>query len=282
MSVAPRTIDLRESLNAISDVVVNRPPPIREFDQIYMKVADMLLQAEYVGGLFDNRRVVFVGDGDAIALCVMHLHKRGLIQGGPKRALVLDFDERVVNSIREFAKQFKLSRTVTARLYNVAEAIPKELWQDHEAFYTNPPYGSGNGGTSVEAFLRRAFELCRPDALGCLVIADSAGYPWCGEVLVNTQRFLLDNGFAILEVLRGVHRYHLADAPDLTSCNIAVKGCGRKPQRYQSRPLDGVTLLDFYGRAAPLKARYVRDLRGGGKYPSRDYRIESLDLERQG
>jgi hypothetical protein len=88
----------------------------------------------------------------------------------------------------------------------------------------------------------------------------------------------LDNGFAIVEVLHGAHTYHLADAPDLKSCNIAVKSCGRKLQSYQSQPLDGVTLLDFYGRAAPLKARYVRDLRRGGKYPSRDYKIEPLDL----
>ena len=30
-------IDLREAMNAISDVIQNRPKPIREFDQIYMK-----------------------------------------------------------------------------------------------------------------------------------------------------------------------------------------------------------------------------------------------------
>lgn len=35
--------DLRKAINAISDVVQNRPAPIREFDQIYMKVADMVI-----------------------------------------------------------------------------------------------------------------------------------------------------------------------------------------------------------------------------------------------
>ena len=30
-------IDLRDALNAVSDVIQNRPRPIREFDQIYMK-----------------------------------------------------------------------------------------------------------------------------------------------------------------------------------------------------------------------------------------------------
>ena len=39
--------DLRNAINSISDVVMNRPAPLREFDQIYMKVADMVIQAEY-------------------------------------------------------------------------------------------------------------------------------------------------------------------------------------------------------------------------------------------
>ena|SRR5437867_10837777 len=166
-------MDLRECLNAISDVVVNRPPPIREFDQIYMKVADMLLQADFVGSLFDRRKVAFVGDGDAIALCVMHLHNKGLIERGPDEVLVLDFDERVVNSVRQFAEHFQLSEGVRAQLYNVAEALPERFWQGYDAFYTNPPYGSGNGGSSVVAFVQRAFELSQPDALGCVVIAET-------------------------------------------------------------------------------------------------------------
>ena len=41
-----RPIDLREAVNAISDVVQNRPRPLREFDQIYMKTGDMVLQGE--------------------------------------------------------------------------------------------------------------------------------------------------------------------------------------------------------------------------------------------
>ena len=35
--------------NALSDVIINRPPPLRHFDQIYMKLPDMLLQAELIG-----------------------------------------------------------------------------------------------------------------------------------------------------------------------------------------------------------------------------------------
>ena len=54
------SIDLRKSLNAISDVVFNRPKPLREFDQIFMKSADMLLQTDHISRWFHERRVVFI------------------------------------------------------------------------------------------------------------------------------------------------------------------------------------------------------------------------------
>lgn len=43
-----KEIDLRKAINALSDVVQNRPRPIRQFDQIYMKTGDMVLQSEFV------------------------------------------------------------------------------------------------------------------------------------------------------------------------------------------------------------------------------------------
>ena len=46
-------IDFRACLYALSDVVINRPPPLRHVDQIYMKLPDMLLQAEFIGRWFD-------------------------------------------------------------------------------------------------------------------------------------------------------------------------------------------------------------------------------------
>src|SRR5438105_1182336 len=97
------SINLRESLNAISEVIINRPKPIREFDQIYMRAGDMLLQAEHVSRLFDDKEIIFIGDGDSIGLCLIYLHAKGILSMGPKHVHVLDFDERIVLSIRHFA-----------------------------------------------------------------------------------------------------------------------------------------------------------------------------------
>ncbi len=68
--VEPGQIDPRQAVNAISDVVRNRPRPLREFDQIHMKSGDMVLQSEIVADWPDGRRLAFIGDGDAISVSV--------------------------------------------------------------------------------------------------------------------------------------------------------------------------------------------------------------------
>ena len=78
-----KEIDLRLAINAISDVVQNRPRPLREFDQIYMKTGDMVLQSELVARWADGKRLAFIGDGDAISICVACLHKRDIVNYGP-------------------------------------------------------------------------------------------------------------------------------------------------------------------------------------------------------
>lgn len=74
-----RDVDLRAAINAISDVIQNRPRPLRIFDQIYMKAGDMVLQSELVARWSDGKRLAFIGDGDAISVCVAYLHKRGIL-----------------------------------------------------------------------------------------------------------------------------------------------------------------------------------------------------------
>ncbi len=96
-------MDFRSCLYGLSDVIINRPTPLRVFDQIYMKLPDMLLQAELTARWCDGKTVLFIGDGDAIALAMMHLSNQKQIKGQPKHATVLDFDERIVNSVIELA-----------------------------------------------------------------------------------------------------------------------------------------------------------------------------------
>src|ERR1035441_6517261 len=88
-----RDIDLKAAFNAISDVVQNRPRPLREFDQIYMKSGDMVLQSELVARWADGKRLAFIGDGDAISVCVAYLHRENILSYGPSEIVVFDFDQ---------------------------------------------------------------------------------------------------------------------------------------------------------------------------------------------
>ncbi len=68
MSKANGQLDLRRAINAVSDVIQNRPQPLREFDQIYMKAGDMVLQTSLIAQRFSGRKLLFMGDGDSISL----------------------------------------------------------------------------------------------------------------------------------------------------------------------------------------------------------------------
>src|ERR1051325_2843471 len=98
-----KEIDLRAAINAISDVIENRPRSLREFDQIYMKAGDMVLQSELVARWAGGKRLAFIGDGDAISVCVAYLQKREIINYGPSEIVVFDFDERICSAVTRFA-----------------------------------------------------------------------------------------------------------------------------------------------------------------------------------
>lgn len=273
--------DLRKALNAISDVVQNRPAPIREFDQIYMKVADMVIQAEYVARVFDNKHVVFVGDGDGIALSAAHLKAQDVINYGPKSITLLDFDERIVNSVRRFSEKLQPKIKISAHLYNVVEALPPEHFGAYDGFHINPPWGASNGGESVIAFFERGSQATKEKSLGIVVVADDPDLPWTQEVLRDTQCRALELGYVVSELLPQLHSYHLDDAPDLRSCSCLfrriVPGC----MQITSEPLESARLGNFYGKSSPLRFRYVRERTtlNIGRESDLLYTLEKLEVD---
>jgi len=273
-------MDLRKALNAVSDVVANRPPAIREFDQIYMKHADLLIQSELISKWFADRDVVFIGDGDAIALCLTHLKDIGEFKNGPNKILVLDFDERVVNSVLSFAQKYNLNHKIAAKLYNVADPLPRDLWAKFNAFYTNPPFGATNNGVSIKAFIKRGLEACEDDCIGCVVLADSSEQdsPWLDDVLYKVQCFILEEEKCIIsEMVPRLHTYHLDDDPSLTSCSLILKRIGQTQKFYNSTPIDEEIKKNFYGAGKHLEVRYVRDTRiriKPGVLISTEYKLE--------
>lgn len=271
-------IDLRAAVNAVSDVIQNRPRPLREFDQIFMKAGDMVLQSEFVASWAQDKTIAFVGDGDSISVCVAYLKARNIVGYGPTTIKVFDFDERMVNAINRFADSERIEG-LSAQLYNCLDPLPAA--DDFDLFYTNPPWGASNSGASVNLFLQRGMELVCHAGGGVVVIADSMpGLPWTSEVLANVQHFAAVNGFYVSRMMPGLHSYHLDDNPELRSCNLIL--CARPGNRRESLSeavTDPERLANFYGQGVTPAVHFVREkLRVDyGKAHDDEYELELLE-----
>lgn len=274
-----KEIDLKAAINAISDVVQNRPRPLRLLDQIYMKSGDMVLQSELIASWADKKKLAFIGDGDAISVCVAYLKKRGIIDYGPAEIVVFDFDERICGAVDRFADSERLGE-LKSKLYNCIDAFPD--MGRYDCFYTNPPWGASNDGLSVRLFVQRGMEAVGYRGEGMIVIADDSELEWPQRVLANTQRFALESGFYIQRMMSRVHEYHLDDAPELRSCNLALKALPDNKQPESSQPVtDKTQLANFYGQDNKLQIRYVREkLRVDyGRAHDDEYTFELLEGE---
>jgi predicted methyltransferase len=273
----PEPIDLRAAMNAISDVVQNRPRPLRDFDQIYMKTGDMVMQSEFVAKWADGKRLAFIGDGDAISVCVAYLKNREIFNYGPTKITVFDFDERIVIAVKRFADKERLEH-LDAVLYNCLEPFPPSNRFDN--FYTNPPWGASNNGESVNVFAQRGMEAIWHDGHGMIVIADDEELPWPKQVLASAQRFALERGFYVSRMMPRLHHYHLDDAPDLKSCNLMIASLpGNRKEVTSEAITDQERLKNFYGQSKAPRVRYVRERKrlDYGKAHEDEYEFEHLE-----
>jgi predicted methyltransferase len=270
-------IDLRAAINAISDVIQNRPLPLRIFDQIYMKAGDMVLQSEFVARWADGKKLAFIGDGDAISVCVAYLHARGIVNYGPSEIVVFDFDECICNAVERFADRERLEN-LKSRLYNCLDEFPGPTHFD--CFYTNPPWGASNNGESVCAFMQRGMEATAHAGEGLVVIADDDELEWPKRVLARVQQFAIDSGFFVQKMMPKMHYYHLDDSPDLRSCNLMFKALpGKKLSQPSARITETARLANFYGRDDSPRVRYIREKSRleYGKRHDDEYELEMLE-----
>jgi N4-bis(aminopropyl)spermidine synthase len=275
--VAAAEIDLKAAINAVSDVIQNRPRPIREFDQIYMKTGDIVMQSEFVANWARDKQLAFIGDGDAISVCVAYLHNRGIIDYGPSRITVFDFDERIVGAINRFADRERLA-TLEGVLYNCLDPFP--VTRQFDNFYTNPPWGASNNGESVNVFVKRGIEAVGYSGEGLVVIADDEELDWPKQVLAQVQGYAAQNGFFVSRMMPRLHEYHLDDNPGLRSCNLIFGSLPGNSRSFESAEVtDPAVLANFYGRSQEPRVHYVREKKrlDYGKANDGEYEFELIE-----
>jgi predicted methyltransferase len=239
-----------------------------------MKAGDMVLQSELVARWADGKRLAFIGDGDAISVCVAYLHARGIISSGPSHITLFDFDERICSALTRFADRERLTN-LDAKLYNCLDAFPGP--NDFDCFYTNPPWGASNGGESIAVFMERGFEAIAYNGEGMVVIADDPELDWAKRVLSRIQGFGIANGFFVQKMASRMHSYHLDDAPELRSCNLLFKSVSSTNEIRKSEPIsDPQRLSNFYGMEQSPRVQYVREIKrlDYGKAHEDEYTLE--------
>lgn len=252
-------IDLKAAINAISDVIQNRPRPLRHVDQIYMKAGDMVMQSEMVAKWANGKRLAFIGDGDAISVCVAFLKHKGILEYGPSEITVFDFDERITSSIARFADAEKIP-TLRSELYNCLDPLPDHHIGGFQSFYTNPPWGASNQGESVKVFMQRGFEVTRYAGSGMIVIADDTELPWPQQVLAASQLFALEAGHYVQKMQPQLHLYHLDDNPELKSCNLIVRALPGNGRTTHSEAItDPQRLANFYGKNKGPRIHFIME-----------------------
>ena len=260
MKPDPALVDLVAQVTQHPD----RPRPIRAIDQIFMLPGSQLIQALLAIDYLKYRDVVFVGDGDCMALVVAHLANKNVFKG-PGKMRVFDFDERLLAFIKQAINDLDIpSDLITVHRYNVLDPIPVEYSQAHEVFYTNPPYGSADSGESGKLFLARCMEFCKPaPSWGMALLPYAHKEDWSKLAMTNIQQFLCDHGYVVSEMIREIHQYHLEDRPSLRSCNLVVDRVHNKPPPYGGKTFKPTDFKCFYGRNNMAIPKYI-DIAGNG------------------
>lgn len=162
--------------------------------------ADLLRRVEFVwerGDLFD-RHILVIGDDDLFSLAA------GLT-GLPKRIVVGEIDERLVQFINEHARRLRLP--VEAFVYNVADPLPAQFRRGFDVFVMDPV----ETVPGFSAWLSRGLAgLRHPGAVyfGLTELECPAEY-WH-----QFQHLLNDCGLVLTDILRGFSRYENASLSD--------------------------------------------------------------------
>jgi N4-bis(aminopropyl)spermidine synthase len=240
----------------------DRPRPIRAIDQIFMLPGSQLIQALLAIDYLKYRDVVFVGDGDCMGLVIAHLANKGVFKG-PGKIRIFDFDDRILAFIRQAIDDLDIPEgLISVHRYNVLDPVPSEYAGAHEVFYTNPPYGSTDGGECGKLFLGRCMEFCKPaPSWGMALLPFAHKDEWTKMAMSNIQSFLCDNGYVVSEMIREIHQYHLEDRPSLRSCNLVVDRVHNKRAPYEGKKLEPSAYRHFYGRQDMKVPEYI-DLDG--------------------
>lgn len=183
----------REALERFCELTKDRPPPLFEYNQGLIDSRDLALKSAFMShrGDLEGRSILLIGDDDLFSIFLA-------ILGFASTLTVLEIDDRLIRYINEKAARNGLA--ITARRYDVNAPLPHDLLGACDAFVTEPPEGL----KGMLLFLERAIGALRTRGAGYfgLTTLESSLQKW-----LAIQKFLMENGMAITDLLRGFSLY---------------------------------------------------------------------------
>lgn len=185
----------KKILEDFKKITQNRPLPVSDYDQGFIRSEDTLKRTAflYQRGDLEGAEILVLGDDDLISLSLA-------LTGLPKRIVVVEIDERINNFILESAKVIGFKKLEVYN-YNVIEDLPEFLKGKFDVFITDP----------VET--QKGLMLFIARCISSLKGIGSVGYMGFTHREASLvkwrdfQKFLLDSGFVITDILRDFTTY---------------------------------------------------------------------------
>jgi len=182
-------------LDRFLEVTKNRPLPVSDFDQGFVRPRDTIARLAFIyeRGDLEEQNIFILGDDDLLSVAI------GLT-GMAKKVCVVEIDTRITSFIREFCKNEGITN-IHVKEYNVLEEMPDEEKNKYDVFVTDPVETK----KGLKLFVGRCIEALKGKG--------GAGYIGFThrEASLNKwhdfQAFLIEAGFTITDILRDFSIY---------------------------------------------------------------------------
>lgn len=113
------------------EIAAGRPKAIQDYDQGYVTEESTLYRVAFMWhrGDLEGKELLVLGDDDLVSLACA-------LTGAPRRVVMLDIDERLVEFVSNVAKEEGLQ--VEALRHDLREPLPEELLSAFDTFFCDP------------------------------------------------------------------------------------------------------------------------------------------------
>ncbi len=185
----------REILKKFKEIVKDRPLPISDFDQGFVRPEDTIKRVTFIyeRGDLENTEIFILGDDDLISLS-MALTKL------PKRIVVGEIDKRINKFIAEKVKELEY-KNIEVFNYNVIDDLPEGFHKTFDVFITDPV----ETHKGLKLFISRCIRALK--GVGSVGYIGFTHREASLKKWYEFEKFILDSGFVITDILRDFTTY---------------------------------------------------------------------------